>query len=85
MRRLEPLDLSGLGTLVLSGSSAYTGPTNVNAGVLQGGAANTFAPSSAFTVASGATLDLGGFNQGDRLARSARARRDQQRQELPPC
>ena len=56
-------DLSGLGTLVLSGSSAYTGPTNVNAGVLQGGAANTFAPSSAFTVASGATLDLGGFNQ----------------------
>jgi autotransporter-associated beta strand protein len=56
-------DLSGLGTLVLSGSSAYTGPTNVNAGVLQGGAANAFAPSSAFTVASGATLDLGGFNQ----------------------
>jgi autotransporter-associated beta strand protein len=53
----------GAGALVLSGVSSYSGATNVNAGTLQGGAANAFAPSSAFTVASGATLDLGGFNQ----------------------
>jgi autotransporter-associated beta strand protein len=35
----------------------------VNAGFLQAGAANAFAVSSAFTVASGATLDLNNFNQ----------------------
>jgi autotransporter-associated beta strand protein len=56
-------NMGGAGTLVLSGASAYTGPTNVNSGVLRGGAANAFAPSSAFTVASSAFLDLGGFNQ----------------------
>jgi autotransporter-associated beta strand protein/YVTN family beta-propeller protein len=53
----------GAGTLTLSGSSSYTGATLVNAGTLQGGAANAFSPFSAFTVASGATLDLNGFSQ----------------------
>ena len=53
----------GLGTLTLAGSSAYTGATNVNAGTLQAGATNAFSPFSAFTVASGATLDLNSFNQ----------------------
>jgi autotransporter-associated beta strand protein len=51
----------GAGVLTLSGVSSYSGPTNVNAGTLQAGAANDLAPSSAFTVASGATLGLGGF------------------------
>ena len=53
----------GLGILTLSGSSTYTGATNVNAGTLQAGATNAFSPFSAFTVASGATLDLNNFNQ----------------------
>jgi outer membrane autotransporter protein len=53
----------GSGTLTLSGSSSYLGGTSVNAGTLQAGAANAFAPGSAFTVASGATLNLAGFNQ----------------------
>ena len=53
----------GLGILTLSGSSTYTGATNVNIGTLQAGAANAFSPFSAFTVASGATLDLSNFNQ----------------------
>ncbi|MFL9823426.1 autotransporter domain-containing protein [Rhodoplanes sp. SY1] len=53
----------GAGTLTLSGASTYAGPTNVNAGTLQAGAADAFAPASAFTVASGAVLDLDGFNQ----------------------
>jgi fibronectin-binding autotransporter adhesin len=53
----------GTGTLTLSGTSNYTGATDVNAGTLQAGAVNAFAPSSAFTVASGATLDLNSFNQ----------------------
>jgi outer membrane autotransporter protein len=35
----------------------------VNAGTLQAGAVNTFSSASAFTIASGATLDLAGFNQ----------------------
>ena len=53
----------GTGTLTLSGSSIYTGATSVNAGTLQAGAVNAFSPFSAFTVASGATLDLNSFNQ----------------------
>jgi outer membrane autotransporter protein len=53
----------GAGTLMLSGSSTYTGATSVNAGTLQAGAVNAFSPFSAFTVASGATVDLASFNQ----------------------
>jgi autotransporter-associated beta strand protein len=53
----------GAGTLTLAGPSTYTGATNVNAGTLQAGVANAFAPLSAFTVASGATLDFNGFDQ----------------------
>src|SRR5262249_45622045 len=53
----------GSGTLTLWGPSTYTGATNVNAGTLQAGVANAFSPLSAFTVASGATLDLNGFEQ----------------------
>ena len=53
----------GAGTFTLSGISSYLGATAVNAGTLQAGAANAFAPLSAFTVAGGATLDLASFNQ----------------------
>jgi len=53
----------GTGTLTLSGVNTYTGPTMVNAGTLQAGAVNAFSSASAFTVASGATLDLAGFDQ----------------------
>src|SRR5262249_47262361 len=53
----------GTGTLTLSGANTYTGPTMVNAGTLQAGAVNAFSSASAFTVASGATLDLAGFHQ----------------------
>ncbi len=57
------LTKTGLGTLTLSGAGSYSGPTAVNAGTLQAGAAGVFSPSSAYTVASGATLDLNNFNQ----------------------
>ena len=53
----------GLGTLTLSGSGTYAGPTAVNVGKLQAGIANAFAPTSAYTIANGATLDLNSFNQ----------------------
>ena len=47
----------------MSGQSTYTGATAVNVGTLQAGAVNAFSPSSAFTVASGAMLNLASFNQ----------------------
>ena len=56
------LTLAG-GTQTLSGANSYTGATVVNAGALQAGAADTFAPLSAFTIGSGATMGLNGFNQ----------------------
>lgn len=53
----------GTGTLTLSGANNYTGATNVAQGTLKAGAANAFSATSAHSVASGATLDLAGFNQ----------------------
>lgn len=53
----------GSGTLTLLGSSTHSGPTAVGAGTLQAGAVNAFGAASAFTVASGAMLNLNGFNQ----------------------
>ncbi|MDM0015762.1 autotransporter outer membrane beta-barrel domain-containing protein [Variovorax sp. J22P168] len=53
----------GTGTTVLSGANTYAGATTVTAGTLRAGAANTFSAASAHTVANGATLDTGGFNQ----------------------
>ena len=53
----------GVGTMTLSGAGTYLGGTTVNAGTLQAGGTNAFSPFSAFSVASGATLDLASFNQ----------------------
>jgi autotransporter-associated beta strand protein len=53
----------GTGIFTLSTLAAYTGATNVNAGTLQAGAANVFATTGAYTIASGAILDLNSFNQ----------------------
>ncbi|MBN8942896.1 MAG: autotransporter domain-containing protein [Rhizobiales bacterium] len=53
----------GAGTLTLSGASSYLGATLIYVGTLRAGAANAFSASSAYTVASGAILDLNGFNQ----------------------
>ncbi|MFC5576352.1 autotransporter outer membrane beta-barrel domain-containing protein, partial [Xenophilus aerolatus] len=57
------LEKYGPGVLRLSGANSYTGATRVSGGTLQAGAANTFAPASAYSVASGATLDLAGHSQ----------------------
>ena len=52
----------GSGILTLSGASNYSGATLINAGTLQAGAMNALSQNSAFTLASGATLDLDGFD-----------------------
>ncbi|MGJ7610183.1 MULTISPECIES: autotransporter outer membrane beta-barrel domain-containing protein [unclassified Variovorax] len=54
---------AGAGVLTLSGANTYAGGTNVTAGTLRAAAANTLSSASAFTVASGATLDLAGNSQ----------------------
>src|SRR5262249_56547591 len=54
---------SGANTLTLSGANTYSGSTTISAGTLQAGATNAFSSASAHTVASGAFLDLFGFNQ----------------------
>jgi autotransporter-associated beta strand protein len=48
----------GTGTLTLSGTSAYSGSTNINAGVLVGGALNSLSSFSAFVIANAASLDI---------------------------
>jgi len=53
----------GAGTLTLAGTASYSGETRVAAGTLKAGAANAFSAASSGVVASGATLDLAGFNQ----------------------
>ncbi len=54
---------NGGNTLTLSGANTYTGGTAINGGTLKAGANNRFSASSTHTVASGAFLDLAGFNQ----------------------
>ena len=51
------------GTTILTAANSYSGATNVDAGILQAGAPNTFSPNSAVTIASGGTLGLSGFSQ----------------------
>ncbi|MDM0117932.1 autotransporter outer membrane beta-barrel domain-containing protein [Variovorax sp. J22R133] len=57
------LTKNGTGTLVLAGANSHTGATAVDVGTLRAGAANAFSAASSHTVARGATLDTGGFNQ----------------------
>ncbi|MGL4287783.1 MAG: autotransporter-associated beta strand repeat-containing protein, partial [Phreatobacter sp.] len=58
----RPLEKIGDGTLIVRQLS-NSGTTTVSAGTLQAGAANAFSAQSAHVIASGATLDLGGFGQ----------------------
>ena len=54
---------AGGGILLLSGTNTYTGETNVIGGTLRAGTANAFGASTVFSVLSGGTLDLNGFNK----------------------
>ncbi|MFT4268858.1 MAG: autotransporter outer membrane beta-barrel domain-containing protein [Xenophilus sp.] len=54
---------TGTGTLILTGTSTYTGATTVAEGTLQAGSSEAFSAGSAYTVASGATLALDGYDQ----------------------
>ncbi|MBN8459036.1 MAG: autotransporter-associated beta strand repeat-containing protein [Verrucomicrobia bacterium] len=55
-----PFIKAGLGTMRLSSASTFSGPTNVNGGKLI--ISGTLLSTSALTVASGATLELGATN-----------------------
>ncbi len=52
----------GLGTMQISGDNTYSGTTIINAGTLLLGASNTLPNSSNVTLAAGATLNTGGFD-----------------------
>jgi len=53
---------TGAATLILGGTSTYTGPTTINAGIVRLGSPSGVGPQSAVTVGQGASLDLNGNN-----------------------
>jgi len=54
-------DTSAASTLTLSGTNTYTGATTINAGTIKAGNnTSSFGSNSVVTIASGATLDIGG-------------------------
>ncbi|WP_159566479.1 autotransporter outer membrane beta-barrel domain-containing protein [Budvicia diplopodorum] len=60
------LTKQGDGTLILSAVNGYTGATVINGGTLKTGATNVFSSGASLagvSIASGATLDLNGFDQ----------------------
>ncbi|WP_160471909.1 autotransporter outer membrane beta-barrel domain-containing protein [Cupriavidus sp. SW-Y-13] len=57
------LTKQGAGTLKLMNANTYAGTTNVQTGILQAGAVNTFSPKSAVAIASAGTIDLAGSGQ----------------------
>ncbi len=51
------------GTVIVRGANTYSGPTAIDAGTLQAGAANTIPAMSAVVLSSSAALNLAGFSQ----------------------
>jgi fibronectin-binding autotransporter adhesin len=56
------LGKNGIGTLTLTGANTYSGVTSINAGTLKAGSTTGLSGNSAMNISTGATLDLGGFN-----------------------
>ncbi|WP_274533620.1 autotransporter domain-containing protein [Bosea sp. BIWAKO-01] len=54
---------TGNGDFTLGGATNYTGATLVSTGTLRAGATGAFSAGSAFSVSTGALLDLAGFSQ----------------------
>ncbi len=53
---------SGIGRLILSGTSTYSGDTFINGGELRAGTSTALSNASTYSVASGALLDINGFD-----------------------
>ena len=56
------LEKNGSGMLIFTGLNTYSGGTSIKAGTLKAGSTNAFSSNSAVSIATGATVDLGGFN-----------------------
>ncbi|WP_161554781.1 autotransporter outer membrane beta-barrel domain-containing protein [Ereboglobus luteus] len=54
---------TGTAEVTLDGGSTYSGTVQISKGTLISGAANNFDSIGAFNIETGATLDLGGYNQ----------------------
>ena len=52
----------GSGVLIFDAANTYSGGTFINTGTLKAGGTNVFSSNSAVSIATGATVDLGGFN-----------------------
>jgi autotransporter-associated beta strand protein len=57
------LTKAGVGTLLLTGSSTFTGLVSINAGVLGLSGAGSLSGSNSITIGNGGTFDLGGASQ----------------------
>lgn len=57
------LTKQGTGTLILTGSASYTGPTLIASGTLQLGASQRIPDTSALTISTGAIFDLNNFDE----------------------
>ena len=53
---------TGTGIWILSGTNTYSGATTINNGTLEAASTTALSPNSAYSLASGKTLDLANFN-----------------------
>ena len=66
LKSLAGLTKNGTGTLVLTASESYAGPTTLSAGTLQLSGAGSLPTGNSLTIGNGGALDVDGHNQNAR-------------------